>query len=238
MSATLHAFVRGIADELEDVFALHGVAAGEDEDGNVHVGDLVDKRLAFSVGELVGMRDGLGGGAAVLAGQVTGLRDFPDGQEGGFVEVEPATCGNVVHRLHCGLLRNRGGPDEEQQVGKQVDKHVLKPGRKAGKINGNRSRPLQGATIRVQENSFCGGQAVIWITLCTRCEPEAAYAGPDLGEEFAFFPAVNDSIRRRVYSNRNGVGPTPEVRALGVVSQITFTCAARHCQPTAEIGIV
>ena len=49
VSATLHAFIGGIADELEDVFALHGVAAGEDEDGDVHVGDLVDKRFAFSV---------------------------------------------------------------------------------------------------------------------------------------------------------------------------------------------
>ena len=96
----LDAFVGGVADELEDVFALHGVAAGEDEDGDVHVGDLVDKGFAFSVGELVGMGDGLGGGAAVLAGKVTGLCDFPDGKEWSFVEIKPATCGNVMHRLH------------------------------------------------------------------------------------------------------------------------------------------
>jgi hypothetical protein len=64
------------------------VAAGKDEDGHVHLGDLVDQRLAFGVGQLVGVGDGLGGGAAVLAGQVAGLRDLPDGQKGGFVEVQ------------------------------------------------------------------------------------------------------------------------------------------------------
>jgi hypothetical protein len=46
------------------------------------------------------MSDGLGGGTAMLAGQVAGLRDLPDGEKGGFVKVQRATSGNVVHRLH------------------------------------------------------------------------------------------------------------------------------------------
>ena len=96
----MHALAGGVADQVEEIFALQRVAAGEDEDGNVHLGDLVDERFAFFVGELVRMRNGLGGGAAVLAGQVTGLRDLPDGEEGRFVVVDPAAGGNVVHRLH------------------------------------------------------------------------------------------------------------------------------------------
>ena len=107
----LDAFVGGVADQLEDVLALQRVAAGEDEDGHAHRGDLVDQRLPLGVGQLVGVGDGLGGGAAVLAGQVAGLGDLPDGEEGGFVKVQPATGGNVVHRLHetsCGI--GAGGP--------------------------------------------------------------------------------------------------------------------------------
>ena len=106
----LHAFVGGVADQLEDVLALQRVAAGEDEDGHAHVGDLVDQRLAFGVGQFVGMGDGLGGGAAVLAGQVAGLRDLPDGQEGRFRRSSnPPRAG----MLCIGCMRppsNRGRP--------------------------------------------------------------------------------------------------------------------------------
>jgi len=49
----LHAFAGRVGDQLEDVLRL-SVAAVEDEDGHVHVGDLVNQRLAFGVGELVG----------------------------------------------------------------------------------------------------------------------------------------------------------------------------------------
>ena len=96
----LYTLASRIADQFEDVFPLQWIAASEDEDGDVHIGDLINKRLAFSVRQFVRMRDGLGGGAAVFAGQITGLRDFPDGKKGGFVKVEPAASGNIVHRLH------------------------------------------------------------------------------------------------------------------------------------------
>ena len=66
----------------------------------MHCGDLIDERLALGRGQLVRVGNGLGGGAAVLAGQVAGLRDLPDGQKGGFIEVQPAAGGNGVHRLH------------------------------------------------------------------------------------------------------------------------------------------
>jgi hypothetical protein len=92
--------IGGIADQFEDVGALDRVAAGEDEDGHAHGGDLVDQRLALGVGEFVGMGDGLGCCAAVLAGQIAGLRDLPDGEKGGLVEVQLSAVGNVVHRLH------------------------------------------------------------------------------------------------------------------------------------------
>jgi hypothetical protein len=53
------------------------------------------------------MGDGLGGGAAMLAGQITGLRDFPDGQKRSFVEIQPAAGGNAVHRLHGASVQSR-----------------------------------------------------------------------------------------------------------------------------------
>jgi hypothetical protein len=69
------------------------------------------------------MSDGLGGGAAVLAGQITGLGDFPDGEERGFIEVQPATSGNVVHRLHeasSGIRADRTGKTGPQ-AGEEAD---------------------------------------------------------------------------------------------------------------------
>jgi hypothetical protein len=108
----LDAFSSGVTDELKDIGALERVAAGKDEDGDVHVRNLIDKRFAFRVRQFIGVGNGLCGSAAVLAGQVTGLRDFPDGQKRGFVKVEPATSGNIVHRLHktsCGIGTCRTG---------------------------------------------------------------------------------------------------------------------------------
>ena len=54
----LNALLGGVADQLENVRALHRVAAGEHEDLHVHFGDLVDQRHAFGVGELVGVGKG------------------------------------------------------------------------------------------------------------------------------------------------------------------------------------
>ena len=65
----------------------------------MHGGDLVDEGFAFGGGQLIGVRDGLGGGAAVLAGKITGLCDFPDGEEWGLVVIQPAAGGYVVHGL-------------------------------------------------------------------------------------------------------------------------------------------
>jgi len=48
----------------------------------VHLRDLVDQRLAFGVRQLVGMGNRLGCGAAMLAGQVTGLRDLQMARKG------------------------------------------------------------------------------------------------------------------------------------------------------------
>jgi hypothetical protein len=50
--------------------------------------------------QLVGVGDGLGGCAAVLAGQIAGLRNLPDGQKGRLIEVQPAASWDIVHRLH------------------------------------------------------------------------------------------------------------------------------------------
>ena len=65
----------------------------------MHGGNLVDKRFAFSVAQLVGMSDGLRCGAAMLAGQVAGLGDLPDGKEGGFVVVDSAAGGDILHHF-------------------------------------------------------------------------------------------------------------------------------------------
>jgi hypothetical protein len=44
----------------------------------------------------------------MLAGQITGLRDLPDGQKGRFVKVQSATGGNIVHGLHRASSGNPG----------------------------------------------------------------------------------------------------------------------------------
>ncbi len=107
-NGNLDALFGGIANQLIEIRALEGVAAGEDEDGNLHVGDLIDDGLALFSGELVGVRDGLSCGAAMFAGKITGLCDFPDGEERRFVEVQPAAGGNLMHGLHGASSRNRG----------------------------------------------------------------------------------------------------------------------------------
>jgi len=59
--------------------------------------------FALGVGELIGVGDGLGGGAAVFAGQVAALGHLPDGEERGFVVVDGAARGDGMHglkRLH------------------------------------------------------------------------------------------------------------------------------------------
>jgi hypothetical protein len=108
-------------NQVKDIGTFEGVASGEDEDGHLHGGDLIDQGFAFVRTELIGMGDGLGGGAAMLADQITRLRDFPDGQKRSFVEIQPAAGGNAVHGLHEGLRWNRGQPDP--------GKHKTLPGR-------------------------------------------------------------------------------------------------------------
>ena len=84
-----------MSDELEQVGALDGIAAGEHEDRDLERFDLVDKLLAFVGAELHGVALGLRGGAAVHAGEVAGLCHFPDGDEGALVEVD-----GVDERVH------------------------------------------------------------------------------------------------------------------------------------------
>ncbi|MGA3008712.1 MAG: hypothetical protein ABSD72_00495 [Terracidiphilus sp.] len=106
----MHALISGIANQLKHVFALQRVSACEDKDGNAHIGDLIDQRLPFGVGELVGVGNGLSGGATMLASQVAGLRYLPDCKERGFIKVQSAASGDVVHRLHeasCGIMAGR-----------------------------------------------------------------------------------------------------------------------------------
>ena len=40
----------GVLDQLEYVFSFHGVAAGKDEDGHAHCGNLINQLLALGVG--------------------------------------------------------------------------------------------------------------------------------------------------------------------------------------------
>jgi len=93
----MDAFAGGVPDELEDVRALERIAAGEDEERNLKVGDLVDEVGGLVGGELAGVGQGLRGGAAVLTGEVAGLRGFPDGEERRAVVVE---CGHGLADVH------------------------------------------------------------------------------------------------------------------------------------------
>ena len=75
-------------DQLEDVGALQRVAAGEDEERNLELGDLVDEAGRLHGVELAGVRLRLRGGAAVLAGEVACLRGFPNREKRRAIVVE------------------------------------------------------------------------------------------------------------------------------------------------------
>ncbi len=115
----MHALAGGVADQLEDVRPLQRVAAGQDEDGHMQGGNLVDQRLSFGVGQLVGVGEGLGGGAAVLAGQIAGLRDLPDGQKRGFVIIQAAASGDIAHRFHETSSETGRKPDGEKALSRE-----------------------------------------------------------------------------------------------------------------------
>lgn len=70
--------VVGVLDQFENVGALDGIAAGEDEDRYLHLCDLVDEPLALRDGELKRVALGLRTGAAVDARQIASLRYFPN----------------------------------------------------------------------------------------------------------------------------------------------------------------
>jgi len=76
-----------VIDEFEEVGALDGVAAGEDEDGDLPGCDLVDERFAFIRRQLGWVALGLGRGAAMDAGEVACLGDFPYGDKRALVEI-------------------------------------------------------------------------------------------------------------------------------------------------------
>ena len=88
----MYIFARRVANQLKKILPLQRVAASENENWNVHVGDLINERLAFLVRQLIGMRNGLRRRAAVFARQVAGLRDLPDCEKRRFVVVDLASC--------------------------------------------------------------------------------------------------------------------------------------------------
>ncbi len=124
------------------------------------------RALPSSCGQLVGVRDGLRGGAAMLAGQVAGLRDFPDGEERRFVVVDPAAGGNVVHRLHktsIGIAASRAG--EAGSRGREWNGFAFKKTQIAAERSGstlNRRVKLPRATIPHSEDQDSRGSGCDW----------------------------------------------------------------------------
>ena len=95
----------GVGDEIEEVPAHHGVAAGEDEDGMVaEGGQAVDEAEAFLSGKFQRMGMMLGVGAAVDARVGAGPGHFPGDGEGRFVEVRVHHAAVVVGAFGGGGL--------------------------------------------------------------------------------------------------------------------------------------
>jgi hypothetical protein len=77
-----------MADQLEQIGPFDRVASREHKNWNLQGRNLIDQVLALSGAEFHGVAIRLGGGAAMYTRQVTGLRNFPDGNERAFVEVD------------------------------------------------------------------------------------------------------------------------------------------------------
>ncbi len=96
----VNAFFRRMLNELEDVWALERVAAGEDEERYLKLGNLIDEIAGLGSAELAGVSEGLGGGAAVLTGEIASLGGFPDGKKGRAIVVERGHCLADVHEMN------------------------------------------------------------------------------------------------------------------------------------------
>jgi hypothetical protein len=94
-----------MGDQFEQIRPFDGVTASENEDGNFEVGDLIDELLAFLGREFHGVALRLRGGAAMHAGQIAGLGDFPDGDERALVEIDGVN--ERVHGLYESGKRKR-----------------------------------------------------------------------------------------------------------------------------------
>jgi hypothetical protein len=76
-----------VADQIVEIRPLQRVAAGEDHQRLAERTDLIQQAETLCGCQLVRVAFGLGGGAAVDAGQVARLRNFPDHQHRALVEV-------------------------------------------------------------------------------------------------------------------------------------------------------
>lgn len=77
-----------MADQLKQIGPLDWVTSSQDENGDLQSRNLIDQMSAFICAEFQWIAIRLSRGAAMDAGEVTGLSHFPDGDEGAFVEID------------------------------------------------------------------------------------------------------------------------------------------------------
>ncbi len=77
-----------VADQLKQIRPLDRIASRENEDRNLHRGNLVDQARALICAQFHRVAVGLRGSAAMHAGQIAGLGYFPDRDERPLVEID------------------------------------------------------------------------------------------------------------------------------------------------------
>ena len=82
-----------VADDVEDIGPLEGVAAGDDEEDGAEPAGFIEEGEGLLDVQLPGVPAGPGLGPAVEAGERAGLGYLPDHDKGGSVEVELADSG-------------------------------------------------------------------------------------------------------------------------------------------------
>ncbi len=118
-----HSLLHSVGENVKEVAAHHGIAAGDHQDGVAELLDLIDEADSLTVGQLVRVSSRLGLRAAVLAGECAGSSQLPGDGEGGEVEVGLGQAGVMGLPLDQGLwqlLRHATAPDRCTGTGQRA----------------------------------------------------------------------------------------------------------------------
>jgi hypothetical protein len=87
-----------VCDELINISTFEGIAAGEDKNRGLQIGDIVDQATSFGSSEFGKIAQRLCAGATVNASQVASLRHFPDHDQRALVKVQLSVAAGRLRR--------------------------------------------------------------------------------------------------------------------------------------------